>query len=189
MTVARRREGRSRKGTRGTGLGLGLFILAVIAYVMREHWPWLVGVGAVIVAAWVWWLVRKFRLSVDMDRVDAMGGHEFERFLVRLFKKLGYRALNVGAGGGDFGADLIVERRGVRIAVQAKNYDKGRVGNDAVQQAIAGATYYKCARAMVVTNSRFTKAAHEQARGSEAIPVVLWGRAELQAALLGREPD
>lgn len=65
-----------------------------------------------------------------------------------------------------------------RVAVQAKNYDRGNVGNEAVQQAIAAASYYDCQQAMVVTNSGFTKNAVKQARGSN-IPVTLIDRRRL----------
>lgn len=182
-----KRNKRSKNG-KAAGIGLVILLLIAAAYALREHWEW-VAAGALAVAAiWAWLMIRRRRLAATMEEIDAMGGHEFETYLVKVFRKMGYRAKNVGAKGGDFGADLVVERGGVRTAVQAKNYDKGRVGNDAVQQAIAGATYYKCERAMVVTNSRFTRAAHEQAQGSEIIPVALWGRKELEEILRGREP-
>lgn len=143
-----------------------------------------IGVAAGLVA--LLWLIRLFkrlRLASTLSEIDAMGGHEFERYLVRLFRRLGYRAENVGGNGGDFGADLILEKDGVKIAVQAKNYTCGRVGNDAVQQAIAGATYYDCQEAMVVTNARFTRAAKEQAGRCSVFPVTLWNRNDLKQVL------
>jgi len=183
------RRSRSAKRAAGTGIGLAVFLLGVIAYVMRDHWPWLAGAGAAVAIAWIWWLASRRRLARSMAEIDAMGGHEFERYLARAFRKLGYGARLVGEGGSDFGADIVIERRGIRVAVQAKNHVGGaRVGNDAVQQAIAGATYYKCRCAMVVTNSRFTRAAHAQAAASEAIPVILLGRRELELILGGRLP-
>ena len=111
-----------------------------------------------------------------------MSGQDFERFLTRLFERLGYAVEHVGRGGSDFGADLVIEKNRFKIAVQAKNYESGRVGNDAVQQAIAGATYYGCAQAMVVTNASFTAAARKQA-GNSSLPVSLWGRKELEQAV------
>ena len=67
--------------------------------------------------------------------------------------------------------------------MQAKNYDAGKVGNDAVQQAIAGAMYYQCHEAMVVTNNRFTLAAKRQAKRS-SLPVTLWNRIDLGKILM-----
>ena len=138
-----------------------------------------VGIVVVILA------YRRWRLTGSLSEIDNMSGHDFERYLTRLFKRLGFKSKNIGASGGDFGADLIIEKDGVRIAVQAKNYCRGRVGNDAVQQAIAGATFYECHQAMVVTNARFTKAARVQAEGCTLFPVTLWDRRDLTKVLRG----
>jgi HJR/Mrr/RecB family endonuclease len=161
---------------------LGALLLLVGVTVFWKYWPWFVGAGVLIVVAWIWHLVRRRKIDVAMDAIDSMGGHEFERFLTRLFKRLGYAVDHVGRGGGDFGADLVIEKGRKRVAVQAKNYDTGRVGNDAVQQAIAGATYYGCQYAMVVTNASYTHAARKQAKQS-SLPVSLWGRKELERAV------
>ena len=182
--AARRKKQRKRRAS-GSGIGLALFLIAVVYVLMRDHWPWLVAGAGLIVLAWIWWFLASRRVAVGLAEVDAMSGQGFERYLVQLFCELGYGVRHVGGGGGDFGADLIVERDGVRIAVQAKNYESGRVGNDAVQQAIAGATYYDCQQAMVVTNSGFTKAARQQASRS-TIPVALWGRKQLGRAIGGK---
>lgn len=129
------------------------------------------------------YLFKKNRLAASLQEIDTMSGHEFERFLACLFKRMGYRTRLVGASGGDFGADLVIEKGGVSIAVQAKNYELGHVGNDAVQQVIAGTTYYNCQAALVVTNSLYTKAAIEQARGCTVFPVTLWNRYDLEMVL------
>lgn len=59
---------------------------------------------------------------------------------------------------GDFGADLILRRKGKKIAVQAKRYSSN-IGISAVQQAVAAKGYYKTDFAMVVTNQYLTPAA------------------------------
>ena len=163
-------------------MGPALFLFGVAAVSLHQQWRWLAGIAAVIGLLWVWRIVRTHRLASSMAQIDAMGGVEFERYLVRLFKKLGYKSRHVGGGGGDFGADVIAEKGGVKVAVQAKNYASGKVGNDAVQQAIAGATYHHCDEAMVVTNARFTRAAKEQAEKS-TLKVILWDREVLQQIL------
>jgi HJR/Mrr/RecB family endonuclease len=180
--AARSRSGRRRSGSRIGGAGLGALIILVAIAFFWEHWPWFVGAGVLVVAAWVWHLLRRRKIELAMDAIDAMSGQEFESFLTRLFRRLGYAVEHVGRGGGDFGADLVIEKSRFKIAVQAKNYDRDRVGNDAVQQAIAGATYYGCDQAMVVTNARYTAAARKQASNS-TIPVSLWGRRELEQAV------
>lgn len=153
-----------------------------MAWAVASWRRWLVALAVALVFVWFLYLRQKHRLESTIDEIDRMTGKEFERFLARLFKKSGYRTTHVGAGGRDFGADLIVEKNKIRIAVQAKNYDRARVGNDAVQQVVAGASFYDCEAALVVTNSMFTKAAKEQAAGSN-LPVTLWDRHVLKKAL------
>ena len=81
-----------------------------------------------------------------------------ERFLADVFQHLGY-AVRTTSVTGDHGADLLVERDGRRIAVQAKGYVASTVGNKAVQEAHFGQTFYQCTGCAVVTNSKFTGAA------------------------------
>ncbi len=116
-----------------------------------------------------------------------MSGHEFERFLAKILRRHGFQTQLVGERGADYGADLVIRKGDKRIAVQAKNYGRARVGNEAVQQAIAGASYYGCESALVITNSGFTKAARTQAEGG-AFEVTLWDRKALAALLRGKTP-
>lgn len=121
-------------------------------------------VATVIGVIWLFVKMRRDQVcKITMSDIDKMSGIEFERFLVRCFKNDGYKVEHIGAGGSDFGVDLIAKKEGNKTAIQAKRY-KGRVGNEAVQQVVAGAAYYKCDYAAVITNSEFTKAAIKQAR-------------------------
>ena len=178
-----RRRPHTRGGTirNWAGTASVFLVVAALAFLRFQMNDWLIGTLAVLFVL-VIYLARRWEYDRSMAHVDEMSGHEFERFLKKVFKSAGYRVELVGSEGADFGADLIVEKDGVRYAVQAKNYDRTvhSVGNDAVQQAIAGATYYKCENAMVVTNAGFTKAAKEQAFASEIIPVTLVGRDALK---------
>ncbi len=115
---------------------------------------------------------------VTMYHVDAMGGYDFEKFLVEVFQTAGYDVEETKLSG-DQGADLFVSRFGKKIVIQAKNYS-GTVGNTAVQEAIAAKSFYGCDEAMVVTNSTFTRSAIELA---DAASVRLIGRRDLQGYL------
>ncbi|MDR3492324.1 MAG: restriction endonuclease [Gammaproteobacteria bacterium] len=104
--------------------------------------------------------VGRFKTSLEnfdpsryltMYGVDAMGGYEFEDFLVVLFTTLGYDVQTTKRSG-DQGADLFAEKFGKKIVIQAKNYSDN-VGNAAVQQVLAAKTFYNCDESMVVTNS------------------------------------
>ncbi|HHT9138805.1 MAG TPA: restriction endonuclease, partial [Candidatus Wunengus sp. YC60] len=96
--------------------------------------------------------------------IDEMQGTEFEQRLMVMYKDLGYRVEHIG-GVNDAGVDLIIEKYGRRTAVQAKRYN-GTVGEAAVQQVNTGKTYHHCQRAIIITNSTFTKMAYRVARAT-----------------------
>jgi hypothetical protein len=91
----------------------------------------------------------------------SMRGLEFERFLSRVFEMLGYQA-SLTKASGDQGVDILVSGKGRRIAVQAKGYSDS-VGVGAVQEVVAGKPVYQCDSCVVITNSHFTRAAHQLA--------------------------
>lgn len=130
-------------------------------------------VGLVICICGVF-VYRKLYLFMSIRRVDQMDGVEFEKYLLYLFGKQGYRG-HMTKTSGDFGADLILYDGEEKIAVQVKRYDKP-VGVAAVQQAMAGQNYYDCDRAMVATNMTFTRQAKQLAAKSN---VELFDREDL----------
>jgi len=93
-------------------------------------------------------------LNPDIAR---MSGSEFEIYILRLLENKGYLVTHSGQTG-DQGADLIMERDGRKIIIQAKHYS-GSVGNGAVQEVISAIRYYNGDEGWVITNSRFTKSA------------------------------
>ncbi|HAS84832.1 MAG TPA: hypothetical protein DCS23_02015 [Candidatus Yonathbacteria bacterium] len=84
-------------------------------------------------------------------------GIEFENLVARLYSAMGYASKRVG-GSGDQGADVIANKNGESILIQAKCY-QDPVDNKAVQQAVAGRVHYGCTRAVVITTSYFTQGA------------------------------
>lgn len=109
--------------------------------------------------------------SISIEDIDLMSGAEFEQFVCELFKKMGYIAY-VTKISGDQGIDVVAEKDSVKIGIQAKCYS-GTVGNSAVQEAVAGKSFYMCNRIIVVTNNYFTKSAIELANANS---VTLWNR-------------
>jgi restriction system protein len=105
---------------------------------------------------------KKFHRVKELYEVDEMDGLDFEHYLVPLFEKLGYKA-EVTKGSGDFGADLILLKKGKKFVVQAKRYSSS-IGVSAVQQVVGAVGYYKAHGAMVVTNNYFTPAAEDLAK-------------------------
>ena len=107
-----------------------------------------------------------------------MDGITFERRMAVLFRNLGYRVARTQARG-DYGADLVLEKDGVRAIVQAKRWTKN-VGVKAIQEAVAAKPMYHCSRAIVVTNRYFTEQAKRLAKAND---VGLWDRNDLVRAL------
>ncbi len=123
---------------------------------------------------------RRARLAkCGIYDIDRMGGRTFEEYLDALFTKMGYR-VELTPYVGDWGADIIVSRGEARTAIQAKRHKKN-VEVRAVQEAVAAKGKYKCAAAMVVTNSFYTPQARELARANN---VALWDRHQLVSALM-----
>lgn len=118
-------------------------------------------------------------ISLNPKKFTDLSGPEFEKLLYRLFGAMGYTVQPTGKTG-DQGADLIANMNGQRIAIQAKCY-AGAVGNAAVQEVISAQKFYDCNRAMVATNSSFTREAIDLARVSN---VELIGGGKLSELLL-----
>jgi HJR/Mrr/RecB family endonuclease len=115
----------------------------------------------------------------SIDDVDLMNGSEFESFVSSLFSKMGY-ITEVTKQSGDQGLDVIAEKQGKRLGIQAKCYSN-TVGNSAIQEAVAGMNYYHCDKVIVVTNNFFTNAAIELAKANN---VVLWDRNLLKEKII-----
>jgi restriction system protein len=105
--------------------------------------------------------------------MDDMEGHAFEFFCAERLKRNGFHGVEVTQGSGDFGIDIIAyDMRGLKYGIQCKRYESC-VGWHAVEEAKAGAEYYGCDRAVVMTNNYFTRQAVE---GAQKINVELWNR-------------
>jgi len=94
----------------------------------------------------------------EPQKLASLAGAEFEKLLYRLFEAMGYKVELIGKSG-DQGGDLIANKYGERVLIQAKCYRDWSTGNDAVQQVVAAMKYYDCNKAMVITTSYFTSEA------------------------------
>ncbi len=97
--------------------------------------------------------------------IDRMSGKSFEKFITKLYIKLGYKAITTKTSG-DQGIDVIIQKRFLKIGIQTKRYNKP-VGNKAVQEATAGKKYYRLNKIAVITNNYFTKSAKELAYAND----------------------
>ncbi|MBY9081014.1 restriction endonuclease [Paenibacillus sp. HN-1] len=115
--------------------------------------------------------------------IDKMEGVQFEKYLGHLFRAQGYKA-EVTKAAGDYGADLLLQKDGKKIVVQAKRYSKN-VGIKAVQEAQASIAHYGAAEAWVVSNRDYTQAAYDLARSNH---VRLINREALIEMILAMNP-
>jgi len=115
------------------------------------------------------------KLHYFIDDIDIMNGKEFEYFICDLFTNMNYQA-EVTKQSCDQGLDVIAEKNGKRVGIQAKCYTS-TVGNSAIQEAVAGKCFYNCDKVIVVTNNSFTNSAIELAKVND---VVLWDRSILK---------
>jgi hypothetical protein len=89
---------------------------------------------------------------------NIQNGYEFEEFCFSLYTELGYFTEHTKLSN-DQGADLVIEKDGIRSVVQAKFYSTP-VGNKAVQEVVASKAYYENApHSIVITNNTFTPSA------------------------------
>src|SRR5215218_902583 len=77
---------------------------------------------------------------------------------------MSHRPEEVG-GAGDQGVDIVVNRRGERVAVQCKNYQRP-ANNKPVQEVFAGARHHRCVEAWVVAPAGYTRGAIELAKST-----------------------
>ena len=82
--------------------------------------------------------LRRFFFGVNFDK---MNGYEFEEYAAGYLKRNGYSKVTVTKASRDFGVDLIAKKHRTTYAVQCKLY-QGKVGNSAIQEAVAGKSYY-----------------------------------------------
>ncbi|WP_293117511.1 restriction endonuclease [Moorena sp. SIO4G3] len=114
-------------------------------------------------------------IDEQLDAIDKMTGREFEEFLAKLFKQLGYQ-VRITKASGDYGADLIITKWNIKTVVQAKR-KQSSVGIDAVQQVAAAIPHYQAHRGIVITNSKFTQNAKNLAASNK---IELWDRDNFQ---------
>jgi len=105
-------------------------------------------------------------IRTEPQKYALLSGSDFEKLLYRLYDAMGYKVEPIGQSG-DQGGDLIANKNGERILIQAKCYRDWSVGNDAVQQVVGAMRYYNCNKTMVITTSTiFTPEAYALARAN-----------------------
>ncbi|MBI3810075.1 MAG: restriction endonuclease [Nitrospirae bacterium] len=99
---------------------------------------------------------------MDIIAVDNLSGRQFEEFLEKLLRDLGFANVRLTPLTGDFGGDILAEKDGKTCVIQAKRVGR-TVGVRAVQEAHAARDYYHIQTSMVVANRAFSAKARELA--------------------------
>ena len=128
--------------------------------------------------------ILPFRSRVyEMSEVDRMEGHAFEYYCAELLRYDGFIIFEVTKGSGDQGVDIIAYKAGERYAIQCKRYHSP-LGNTPVQEVYTGCAVHHCTKAIVLTNSTFTKGAYEAAAKTG---VILWDRQKLEMLIRAKQ--
>lgn len=142
----------------------------------------LIVIGAILIVHGISrWILNALKMKPreadrTINQIDEMTGREFEEFVSAVLSGCGYKIEEITVATGDYGADIIAEAEGERVAIQCKRYAKP-VGVKAVQEVISAMKHYDCEKAVVVTNSTFTNQAYTLAEDNEV--VTLWDREDL----------
>jgi HJR/Mrr/RecB family endonuclease len=127
-------------------VGAGVFVLVLCTKILRM------------------WLNRQKHgsLSTISGRLD---GIAFEHYISRLLESQNFTHIKLTERY-DLGIDIIARKDGVNWGIQVKYY-RGLVGADAVRQVVTALNMYGCQRAMVVTNSVFSRPATQLAASND----------------------
>lgn len=167
--------------------GWGFLILGLIGVFWNDLMlgkPYAIVLTVLIVLACIgllWFMPRKVFIkppppSFTMKEIDKMTGIEFEQFIGKLYKAMGYKS-EVTQASNDYGADVIVIKDQIKTVIQVKNY-KNPVGLGAVQEVNTAKGHYKADEAMIITSSpSFTAQAKREA---ELLRIKLIERCELE---------
>jgi HJR/Mrr/RecB family endonuclease len=113
---------------------------------------------------------KEVEYGIDTNFMN-MSHFEFEEFIAKLFRKMGYDVI-VTRKTGDYGIDIIAKDKKDTIAIQVKQNKIGNnVGNTTIQQVLGAMWKVKANKAIIITTSDFTIQAKEQAKEA---PVELW---------------
>lgn len=125
-------------------------------------------------------IIKRIRANQQeefLEGIEELSPYEFEKYVAELFKRMGYKTRTTKASG-DYGVDVIAKNKEETIAIQVKKYKDSPVGNKEVQRLLGSMQMKKIQadRSILITTSRFTKNAINQADGC---PIQLWDGKDL----------
>jgi HJR/Mrr/RecB family endonuclease len=107
--------------------------------------------------------------NLGLESIDNMTGLQFERYIANLLKRRGYTNVQLTEQY-DLGVDIIASKDGITWGIQVKRYS-GLVKAEAVRQVVTALKFYGCNKAMVITNSSFSRVAIALADSNDCVLV------------------
>ena len=98
-----------------------------------------------------------------IEKLRATDWYQFEKVVGLVYQSQGYRLLLRGGANPDGGIDLIIERDGIRAAVQCKRWKKWKVDVPKVRELFGAITHEGLPRGVIVTLNGFTLEAKQLA--------------------------
>jgi restriction system protein len=100
------------------------------------------------------------RADLKLAQLANLTPEGFEEFVAEVFESLGFEVEQVG-GTGDQGADLRLQRDGLRAVVQCKYHSRGVVGSPELQKFLGTVHHTKSHKGFFVTTRTFSLAAEK----------------------------
>ena len=150
-----------------------IFLMIVLAITYWEYARYVIVSIMILYAirlfARMYRFVSRIITNLRLSDVDAMDGLDFEKYVANLLKQQGYSNVSLTEQY-DYGVDIIATRDGIRWGIQVKRYS-GLVKAEAVRQVVTGLRVYGYDRAMVITNSFFSRVAVQLADSNNCVLV------------------
>jgi hypothetical protein len=140
-------------------------IARYLSSVKLESKAYAVGYGKVYgyIKAWA----KREMMKTSIDTPLPKNGIDFEYWVADRFNEKNWSA-QVTQGSGDQGVDVVVNIGDLRVAVQCKLYT-GSVGNKAVQEVLAGMSFFDLDRGVIISTGKNTKSAHALAKKNKIL--------------------
>jgi HJR/Mrr/RecB family endonuclease len=137
----------------------------------------LIGLGLAVVAYRAFIAPKRRILIATLAEIDVMDGLEFERYVVDLLRRHGFERVSLTKKY-DLGIDIVAEKDNERWGIQVKR-NKHSVGPEAVREAVTALNAYHCSKAMVITNSTYSRYTKQLAKVSGCALIDRTGLAKL----------
>lgn len=162
-----------------------IFLMIVLTITYWKYTQYVLALIAIFyivrLIARMYQFARRMITNHRLSDVDTMDGLVFEKYVANLLKQQGYSNISLTEQY-DYGVDIIATKDGICWGIQVKRYS-GLVKAEAVRQVVTGLRVYGCDRAIVITNSVFSRVARQLADSNDCVLIDRSGLARMKADL------